>query len=96
VAWSVVNSWSGGFQLGFTVTNSGTVATNGWNVSFSWPGSQTISQIWSATATQSGAAVSVTNASYDGAIAKGGSATFGLLGTGSVPSSLGTVRCTAS
>jgi hypothetical protein len=96
VTWSVVNSWSGGFQLGFTVTNSGTVATNGWNVSFSWPGAQTISQIWSATATQSGAAVSVTNASYDGAIAKGGSATFGLLGSGSVPSSLGNARCTAS
>jgi hypothetical protein len=38
----------------------------------------------------------VTNASYDGAIAKGGSATFGLLGSGSVPSSLGNARCTAS
>ena len=40
--------------------------------------------------------VSVTNASYDGAIAKGGSATFGLLGSGSLPGSLGNVRCTAS
>ena len=73
VTWSVVNSWSGGFQLGFTVTNPGAAATSGWNVSFTWPGTQAITQIWSATATQSGAAVSVTNASYDGSLAAGGS-----------------------
>jgi hypothetical protein len=95
VSWSVVNSWSGGFQLGFTVTNSGTPAMNGWNVSFSWPGTQTISQIWNATSTQSGAAASVTNAGYNGAITAGGSTTFGLLGTGSVPSSLSNVQCSA-
>jgi Cellulose binding domain len=95
VSWSVVNSWSGGFQLGFTVTNSGTTATKGWNVSFSWPGSQTISQIWNATQAQSGAAVTVTNVSYNGAIAAGGSTTFGLLGTGSAPSSLPNAACSA-
>jgi Cellulose binding domain len=95
VTWSVVNSWSGGFQLGFTVTNSGTAATTGWNASFSWPGAQAISQIWNAASTQSGAAVSVTNASYDGAIPKGGSTTFGLLGTGSAPSALNNVQCSA-
>jgi chitin-binding protein len=89
-----VNSWSGGFQLGFTVTNPGSAATSGWNVSFSWPGTQAITQIWSATATQSGAAVSVTNASYDGSLAAGGSTTFGLLGSGSPPAALGTVQCT--
>lgn len=94
VTWSVVNSWSGGFQLGFTVTNPGTAATSGWNVSFSWPGTQAITQIWSATATQSGAAVSVTNASYDGSLAAGGLTTFGLLGSGTAPAALGSVQCT--
>lgn len=94
MTWSVVNSWSGGFQLGFTVTNPGAAATSGWNVSFTWPGTQAITQIWSATATQSGAAVSVTNASYDGSLAAGGSTTFGLLGSGSPPASLGTPQCT--
>jgi hypothetical protein len=93
VSWSVVNSWSGGFQLGFTVTNSGKAATAGWNTSFAWPGAQTVSQIWNATSTQSGAAVSVTSASYDGAIPAGGSTTFGLLGTGSPPSALSNVQC---
>ncbi len=92
--WSVTNSWSGGFQLGFTVTDSGTTPTSGWTVNYSWPGTQTISQIWSATETQTGAAVTVTNAGYDGALSPGGSTTFGLLGTGSVPSSLTNLRCT--
>ncbi len=94
--WSVVNSWSGGFQLGFTVTNSGTAATKSWDVSYSWPGSQTISQIWNADETQSGAAVSATNLSYNGAIQAGASATFGLLGSGTAPSSLPNLQCSAS
>jgi hypothetical protein len=94
VTWSVTNSWSGGFQLGFTVTNSGTAATSGWNVGYTWPGTQTISQIWSATATQTGAAVSAASMSYNGTLAPGGSATFGLLGTGSAPASLTNLTCT--
>jgi cellulase/cellobiase CelA1 len=95
VTWSVTNSWSGGFQLGFTVTNNGTTPTSGWTIGYSWPGSQTISQIWSASATQTGAAVSVTNASYDGTIAPGGATTFGLLGSGVAPTSLANLTCTA-
>ncbi len=95
VTWSVANSWSGGFQLGFTVKNSGTAATTGWTVRYSWPGSQTISQIWNASETQSGAAVTITNLSYNGSIPAGGSTTFGLLGTGTAPSSLTSLTCTA-
>ena len=94
VSWSVANSWSGGFQLGFTVTNSGTTPTTGWTVSYSWPGSQTISQIWSASETQAGAAVTAGNLSYDGAIPVNGSTTFGLLGTGAAPSTLPGLKCT--
>jgi cellulase/cellobiase CelA1 len=95
VTWSVVNSWNGGFQLGFTVTNSGTAATTGWNVGWSWPGAQTVSQIWSASATQTGAAVSVANLSYNGALGVGGSTTFGMLGSGAAPSALTGLQCTA-
>ncbi|MBS2963158.1 cellulose binding domain-containing protein [Actinocrinis puniceicyclus] len=93
--WSVTNSWGGGFQLGFTVTASGTKAVSGWNVGYSWPGSQTVSQIWNATETQSGAAVTATNLSYNGALSPGGSTTFGLIGTGSTPSTLPNLSCTA-
>jgi cellulase/cellobiase CelA1 len=96
VTWSVSNSWPGGFQLGFTVTNSGSATAGGWTVGYSWPGSQTISQIWSASETQSGAAVSIANLSYDGTLSPGGSTTFGLLGSGTAPSSLTNLSCTAT
>lgn len=95
VTWSVSNSWPGGFQLGFTVANSGSSATTSWSVGYSWPGSQTISQIWSASENQSGAAVTISNLSYDGAISAGGSTTFGLLGNGTAPTSLPGLTCTA-
>ena len=94
--WSVTNSWSGGFQLGFTVANSGTAPTTGWTVGYSWPGSQTISQIWDASDSQSGSAVTIGNLGYDGALPAGGSTTFGLLGAGTAPSSLPSLTCTAS
>jgi hypothetical protein len=89
----VTNSWPGGFQLGFTVANAGTTPTTGWQVGFSWPGAQTIGQIWSATDTQTGAAVTVTDAGYNGALPAGGSTTFGLIGSGSPPGAL-TLKCT--
>ena len=92
-SWSVTNSWSGGFQLAFTVTDAGSAPVNGWTVRFTWPGAQTITQIWNAAATQSGASVTATNLSFNGSLAAGGSTTFGLLGSGAAPSSLGPVSC---
>jgi cellulose binding protein with CBM2 domain len=95
VSWSVVNSWSGGFQLGFTVTNPGTAQTSAWKVTWSWPGAQALTQIWNATASASGAAVSAVNASYNGSIPAGGTASFGLLGSGSAPAALTGLQCSA-
>lgn len=91
----MANSWPGGFQLNFTVTNTGSSPTTGWNVSYAWPGSQAITQIWSATDTQSGANVAVSNVDFDGAIAPGASTSFGLLGSGDAPSSLGNLSCSS-
>jgi hypothetical protein len=93
VAWSVSNSWSGGFQLGFTVTDSGTAPLKGWTVRFTWPGAQTITQIWNASATQSGTGVTVSSLGYNGSLSAAGSASFGLLGSGAAPASLGNVTC---
>jgi len=95
VSWSLTNSWQGGFQLGFTVTNSGTTATTGWQVGFTWPGTQTVTQIWNASETQSGATVTATNAGFDGAIPPAGNTTFGLLGSGTAPTALGNIACHA-
>ncbi|MGH3417857.1 MAG: cellulose binding domain-containing protein, partial [Actinocrinis sp.] len=82
VAASVTGSWSGGFQMSFTVTNSGTSALTGWTVSYSWAGSQTIASSWNATVAQSGQAVTASSVSYNGSLAPGASTSWGLVGTG--------------
>jgi hypothetical protein len=81
-AYSVVNSWSGGFQGQVTVT-AGSSGLSGWKAGWTFPGSQQISQMWNASYTQSGASVTVTNMSYNGTLAAGASTTFGFLATGS-------------
>jgi hypothetical protein len=94
--WSVTNSWSGGFQLGFTVTDTGASATKGWTVNWTWSDGQGVAQIWSADDTVSGSSVSATNLSYNGAIQPGGNTTFGLLGSGSAPPTSMSVSCAAT
>ena len=78
--YSIVSSWSGGFQGQVTVT-AGSSALSGWKVSWAYPGDQQISNMWNASYTQSGEAVTANNASYDGTLAAGASATFGFTGT---------------
>jgi hypothetical protein len=71
VAYSIVNQWTGAFQASLSITNTGSSAINGWSLVFSFANGQTISQIWNASASQSGNQVTVTNLSYDGTIAPG-------------------------
>ncbi|WP_199517203.1 cellulose binding domain-containing protein [Nucisporomicrobium flavum] len=78
----VVNTWQGGFQADATVTNTGTAATTGWRVSWTLPSGQTISQVWNGTLSTSGGTATVTNASYNGALAPGAGTTFGMLVNG--------------
>ncbi len=87
--YSLVNSWSGGYQGQITVT-AGSSGLSGWKVSWTFPGSQQISQMWNATYTQSGANVTATSMSYDGTLAAGASTTFGFIanGTSAAPGSL--------
>jgi hypothetical protein len=81
---SVVNSWQGGYQVQFTVTSNGAAGGTGWTAGFSFADSaETIASYWSATVSQSGEAVSASNASYDGAIPAGGSVTWGMVVNGS-------------
>jgi len=81
---SVSNSWSGGAQLQLTVTNSGTSLLTGWTAGFTLADtSETITSSWNAAVSQSGKQVSAVNASYNGSVAAGQSATFGVVVTGS-------------
>jgi hypothetical protein len=77
-----VSSWPGGFQGGVTITNNGSSAVNNWTLTWTFPSgtSQQITQMWGASDTQTGSAVSAVNASYDATIgASGGNVTFGFL-----------------
>src|SRR5579875_738431 len=71
VVYTITNQWPGGFQGGLSITNTGTTTINGWNLQFTFPNGQTITQMWNASYTQSGANVTVTNLSYNGTIAPG-------------------------
>ncbi|WP_435207599.1 family 43 glycosylhydrolase [Micromonospora sp. bgisy143] len=76
---TVVNTWQGGFEGRLTVTNSGSAALNGWRVTWTLAGGQTVSQVWNGTLTQSGSQVTVANAGYNGQLAPGASTTAGYL-----------------
>nr|QIN90904.1 endoglucanase [uncultured bacterium] len=80
--YKITNSWQGGFQADVTVANTGGSAISGWTVSWTFPGGQTITQLWNGTLSQSGANVTVKNASYNGALSPGATTSFGFLGTG--------------
>ena len=80
VAYSVVNSWPGGFQGGITITNNAAPITS-WTLAFTFPGAQQVGGGWGGTFTQAGQYVSVTSESWDGALATGGSTTIGFTGT---------------
>jgi O-glycosyl hydrolase len=83
VHYAITGQWTGGFQAAFTITNTGSTAINGWSLAFSFPNGQGITQIWNGSDTQSGSAVTITNASYNASIAPGTS-------LGSEPGFLGT------
>ena len=101
VDYAITNSWQGGFGANVTITNLGD-AVNGWRLTWSFGAGQTITQLWNGTVTQSGAQVTVTNASYNGSIPTNGNTSFGFNGAwnGSNPAptsfALNGTTCTGS
>ena len=84
IGYTVVNSWSTGFQVQLSIQNTGAAAVAGWTLSWTFPGTQQVSSLWNGTAVQTGATVTVTNLSYNAAIAAGASYNdVGFTGAGS-------------
>jgi hypothetical protein len=75
------NEWGGGLTGSVTIANTGTTAVNGWTLTFTFPGDTKVTSAWNATVTQSGAAVTAKNVSYNASIAAGASVSFGFQGT---------------
>ena len=95
-AYAVTNQWATGFTASVTVTNTGTAPTNGWKVSWSWGGGQQITNVWNGVPAGSGSPVTVTNATYNGSVAAGGSTSFGFQATYSGANTSPTLNCTTS
>src|SRR5579863_5057513 len=96
-AYTIASTWPGNFSGGLTITNTGTTALSSWTLTWTYAGNQQITQLWNATETQSGQAVTVKNLSYNGAIPAGGSYNSvgfnaSVTGTNSVPA----VACLAN
>ncbi|MFI2710601.1 cellulose-binding domain-containing protein [Micromonospora sp. NPDC018662] len=80
VTYTVSSEWSGGFGANVQVTNLGD-AIDGWTLRWSFAAGQTVTQAWNATVSQSGAAVTATNASYNGSLGTGAATSFGFNGS---------------
>jgi predicted small secreted protein len=74
-------NWPGDFTANVTIDNRGTTAINGWKLTFTFPGDESISSAWNTTFTQTGARVLATNTNYDVTIPRGASQSLGFLGT---------------
>jgi endoglucanase len=76
-AYSLVNSWPGGFQAQVVLTNTGTSAISPWTLTWTFPGDQKIASLWNASYTQSGEQVTATAPSYSATLAPSASVTIG-------------------
>jgi Glycosyl hydrolase family 12/Cellulose binding domain len=93
-SYSVVSSWPGGFRGQVVIRNTGAGALDGWRIGWTFPGDQRISKLWKGDATQSGEAVTVTNASYNRVVAAGSTVTVGFNATdGGSNAAPGSVSC---
>ncbi|HET9896475.1 MAG TPA: glycoside hydrolase family 6 protein [Streptosporangiaceae bacterium] len=99
VAYVIQTDWGAGFVTNLNVTNLGSPITS-WTLTFSFTGNQTVTNGWNGNWSQSGKTVTVTNASYNGSLATGGSAQpgaqFAYSGTNLNPATftLNGVQCT--
>jgi Cellulose binding domain len=80
VAYSV-DDWGGGFTGTATVTNTGPDALTGWTLGFTWPGTQQITNGWSATWTQTGTRVTAAGPAWNPTLQPGAATTIGFNAT---------------
>jgi hypothetical protein len=81
VAYTTQSQWAGGFVAQVVITNTSSSAISSWTLKFTFPGDQHITSDFNGTASQSGGAATLTNASYNGSLASNASATVGFQGT---------------
>ncbi|MFF3612929.1 cellulose binding domain-containing protein [Streptomyces sp. NPDC002580] len=81
VNYRITNQWSGGFQADVSLANTGSAAWHGWTLGWTFPDGQKITQLWNADHSQSGAAVTAKNLTWNANVAPGSSVSFGFTGS---------------
>src|SRR5258708_23181217 len=81
VAYTIINTWSTGFQANVNITNNGPAITS-WTLAFQFPEQQQVTNGWAGTWTQNGGPqVSVVNAPWGGALATAATIGLGFVGS---------------
>jgi cellulose binding protein with CBM2 domain len=98
--YTVTSSWAGnagkhGFLADVALTSNGTAPTNGWTVTWTFPGDTQVSNSFNALVTQSGANATATNPNYYAVLQVGTTIHFGLIGVTS-DLSAPALTCTAA
>lgn len=71
----IVNTqWNVGFNVSINVRNTGSSAINSWTLTWTFASGQTVAQAWNSNLVNGGPNVVLTNASWNGSIAAGGTA----------------------
>ena len=81
VVYTKNSEWPGGFTAQVVITNTSTTAISSWSLMWTFPGDQKITSNFNGGFSQSVETVTLTNASYNGSIAPGGSITVGFQGS---------------
>jgi Cellulose binding domain len=93
-AFRQIQSWNGGYQAEYTITNRGTAAVTGWTVVVTFSGGVN-PNYWDADAvTGTDNRITFTAKSYNATVPAGGSVTFGMVVSGSPPAT--PVACTVN
>src|SRR5689334_3239723 len=71
------DDWGSGFGAGVTIANLGSPAIDGWTLTYTYAGNQTLQNGWSGTWSQSGAKITVTSLSWNGTVPAGGKVSAG-------------------
>ncbi len=80
VDYNIPNQWGNGFSANVTLTNTGD-AWSSWTVVWDMPNGQKITGLWNGSYTQTGATVTVKNASWNGKVNKSATVQFGFNGS---------------
>ncbi|WP_035696811.1 cellulose binding domain-containing protein [Glycomyces tenuis] len=89
----IVNDWGSGWQGDLLIT-AGSNAVNGWTLTWTWPGGQSIGSHWNADVSTSGSTVTAADHGWNGTVQAGQTiAAWGFISTG--PAATPTVTCTA-